>query len=107
MSSRSLKGLMAPALALAITAAGCGGSDKSESAAPAGGDAAAPAAAPAAAVDPATAGTITGTIKLEGTAGKPEPIKMAADPVCMREGKGTMTEFVVTGDGGSLQNVFV
>lgn len=102
MSPRSLKGLMAPVLALAIVAAACG----SEPGAPAGGTAA-PAAAPAPAVDPATAATITGTITLEGDAPKPELIKMNADPVCMREGKGQTTEFIVAGEGGSLQNVFV
>ena len=105
MSPRSLKGLMAPALAFALATAACGGG--SEPAAPASSGAAAPAAAPAEAVDPATAATITGTIKFEGDAPKPEPIKMNADPVCAREGKGQTTEFILTGEGGSLQNVFV
>src|SRR5687767_4148569 len=91
MSSRSLNGLMAPALVLAMVAAACGGGNEP---APASSGAAAPGAAPAASVDPATAGAITGTIKLDGTAPKPEPIKMNADPVCAREGKGTTTEFV-------------
>jgi plastocyanin len=107
MSPRSLKGLMAPAFAVALAAAACGGGSEQ---APAGGGASpasAPAAAPAAEVDPATAATITGAIKLEGTAPKPDPIKMNADPVCVREGKGTMTEFIVAGEGGALQNVFV
>jgi plastocyanin len=105
MSSCSLKGLMAPVLAIAVTAAACGGSSKQE-AAPSG--SAAPSGAPAAsAVDPNTAGNITGAIKLEGEAPKPEGIKMNADPVCVREGKGTTTEFILTGDGGALQNVFV
>ncbi len=110
MSPRSLKGLpavalakagfMAPAFALAVATAACGG----------GGSEPAPAsraAAPASAVDPATTGVITGSIKLEGDAPKPEGIKMNADPVCVREGKGTTTEFFVVGEGGSLQNVFV
>jgi hypothetical protein len=105
MSLRSLKGLMAPALALAVASAACGGGGNEQ--APASTAAPAPASAPAATVDPATAATVTGTIKLEGEAAKPEAIKMNADPVCMREGKGTTTEFIVTGDGGSLQNVFV
>jgi plastocyanin len=105
MSPRPLKGLLASALALAVTSAACGGGGSEQ--APASTAASAPAAAPAAAVDPATAATVTGTIKFEGDAPKPEGIKMNADPVCMREGKGTTTEFVVVGDGGSLQNVFV
>ena len=104
MALRSLKGLMVPALALVVATAACGGGKEE---APASTASTAPAAAPAAAVDPATAATVTGTIKFEGDAPKPEAIKMNADPVCMREGKGTNTEFVVVGDGGSLQNVFV
>jgi plastocyanin len=98
---------MASALVLAMVAAACGG-NKEE--APASGGTAAPGGgggAPAETVDPNTAANITGTIKLEGEAPKPEGIKMNADPVCMREGKGTNTEFFVTGEGGSLQNVFV
>jgi len=109
MSRRPFKGFLASALALAVVAAACGGGNKEEtpasSTAPSGGGAApAPAAS---AVDPNTAATITGTIKLEGDAPKAEAIKMNADPVCMREGKGTTTEFFVTGEGGALQNVFV
>lgn len=104
MSPRSLKGLMAPALALAVAAAACGGGNEPATT----GGSPAPAATPAAStVDPATAATITGTIKLEGEAPKPELIKMNADPVCMREGKGQTTEFIVAGEGGALQNVFV
>jgi plastocyanin len=114
MSSRSLKGSsaaawakagsMVPALAFAVVTAACGGGNQQT---PASGGSAAPAAAPAAAVDPATAATITGTVKLEGTAPKPDPIKMNADPVCAREGKGQTTEFIVAGGGGELQNAFV
>ena len=105
MSSRSLIGQLAPALAFAVAAAACGGGNEP---APASSGAAAPAATPAAAaVDPATAGTITGTIKLDGAAPAADAIKMNADPVCLREGKGTTTEFIVAGEGGTLQNVFV
>jgi plastocyanin len=106
MSRRSLNGFMASALALAVVSAACGGGNQEQ--APASSGAAAGGGAPAAsAVDPATAANITGAVKLEGEAPKPEAIKMNADPVCMREGKGGTTEFIVTGDGGALQNVFV
>ena len=106
MSSRTLKGLTVPMLALAIAAAGCGGGSKPESSsAPAAGGA--PAAAPAAAVDPASVATITGTIKLDGTAPAPDLIKMNADPVCVKAGKGGTVEFIVPGDGSTLQNVLV
>ena len=107
MSRRPSNGFMASALVLAVVATACGGGNKEEAPA-SGGAATGGAGTPAAsAVDPNTAGNITGTIKLEGDAPKPEGIKMNADPVCMREGKGAMTEFFVTGEGGALQNVFV
>jgi hypothetical protein len=86
---------------MAIVAAGCGGGSK-ESAPAAGGAAEAPTT-----IDPATAATINGTIKLDGTAPTAEPIKMNADPVCVKEGAGVTTEFIVPGEGGTLQNVFV
>ena len=105
MSPRPFRGLLAPAFAVAVLAAACGGGN--ESSAPASSGAAAPEGAPASQVDPNTAANITGSIKLEGAAPKAEAIKMNADPVCMREGKGSMTEFFVTGEGGTLQNVFV
>ena len=104
MSPRALKGLTVPAVVLAMFAAACGGGNQPESAAPAAGTAAAPAAA---AIDPATVGTITGTIALEGTAPPQDPIKMNADPVCVKQGKGGVTEFIVPGDGGTLQNVLI
>ncbi len=105
MSRCSMKGLMAPVLAIAVTAVACGGGSKQE-AAPSS-SAAASGAPAASAVDPNTAGNINGAIKLEGEAPKPDAIKMNADPVCVKEGKGTTTEFILAGDGGALQNVFV
>ena len=99
MSLRTLKGLAVPMFAVAIAVSGCGGSQEE---APAG----APGAAPAAAIDPATAATITGIIKLEGTAPAADPIKMNADPVCVKEGQGATTEFIVAEDG-NLANVLV
>ena len=71
--------LSAFGVALAVTAAACGGGSESE--APA---ASTPAAAPAAAgqrIDAATAGSVTGTVMIEGAAVKNEPIRMNADPV--------------------------
>jgi plastocyanin len=85
--------------AVAVAVSGCGG----------GSEAPAPAAdsAPAApAVDPATAATIAGTINLEGTAPTPDMIKMNADPVCVKEGKGGTTEFIVS-EAGGLGNVLI
>jgi hypothetical protein len=91
------------AFAMAIT--GCGG-NKQEStdntAAPAAG-------APAGKmVDPATAGEVTGSVKLDGAGPKAKTINMAAEPACSKgRTSPAMTEEVVTGDGGSLANVVV
>src|SRR5689334_3376589 len=61
---------------------------------------AAPAATP---VDPATAATVSGTVKFDGTAPKPQKIDMSQDPAC----KGTNTSETIVADGGKLANVFV
>ena len=57
-------------------------------------------------VDPATAGRVSGSITLEGTAPAPQPIRMDSDPYCVKAGGGT-TQTHVTGRDGTLQNVFV
>jgi hypothetical protein len=60
-------------------------------------------------VDTATAGSVKGTIALEGMAPKNEPIRMNADPVCVREAKGPQMQetYLVGSDGKTLGNVFV
>ena len=97
---------IAPALlvlGLAVGFAACGGGSsggEGESAPPA------PAAAPTAnPVDPATAATVTGRVTFTGTAPAAQPISMASDPRCTNT--GAVTETVVTGANGTLQNVFV
>ena len=52
-------------------------------------------------------GTVSGKAIFEGTPPKPQPIQMAADPICAKEGKATQSEAIVVGAGGALQNVFV
>ena len=95
--------LLAIPLALAFALAllvGCGGG---------GGESdTAMEAIPAATVDPATAGTISGKVMLDGDAPPADTIQMAADPNCalMHEG-AVMTEFVITDMEGGLQNAFV
>jgi len=89
----------------ALALVGCGGSKtdtSSETPAPA-------ANAPAGkSVDPATAGEVTGTVKLDGAAPKMKNISMAAEPSCAKEHTTPPTsEEVVTGDGGALANVVV
>ena len=60
-------------------------------------------------VDAATAGELKGAVALNGSVPKNEAIKMNADPVCVKEAKGTPTQetYIVSADGKSLGNVFV
>ena len=89
--------LLTPLLALALLA-GC--SKKSEEQPAANAPAAAPAATP---IDPATAASVTGVVKFEGTAPKAAKIDMSQDPAC----QGANTAETVVVNGGNLQNVFV
>jgi plastocyanin len=56
-------------------------------------------------VDAATAGSIAGAIKLEGTPPPNPSINMGSDPYCMKLGAASTPTFVVS--NGGLQNVFV
>lgn len=98
--------LSAFGVTLAVTLAACGGGESTQ--APAA--TAAPAATSAGQrVDPATAGTVTGTVTIGGPAVKNEAIRMNADPVCVKQAPGAQTQetFVVGTDGKTLGNVFV
>src|SRR5207302_7678088 len=69
-----------------------------------------PAAAPGSQkVDTATAGDVKGTVALDGMAPKNEPIKMNADPVCVKQNPTPQFQetYMVGKDGKSLENVFV
>jgi plastocyanin len=84
-----------------ISCGGKGGEQTSENPAPAANPAGKP-------VDSATAGTVTGSIKLEGMPPKPRNINMAAEPNCAKQhSTPAQTEDVVPGDGGTLQNVVI
>ena len=61
------------------------------------------AAAPAAKIDPATVAAISGVVKFDGAAPKPQKIDMSQDPAC----KGANETETVVVDGGNLANVFV
>jgi plastocyanin len=54
-----------------------------------------------------TAGAVTGSVKFEGTAPKPRPVRMESDPLCVPIGKGATSETLVVGTGNGVQNVFV
>jgi len=94
-------------LTLATSVIACGGDSQqtsSTSAAPAS-----PVVAGGQKVDMSTAGDVTGTVMLDGVAPKNEAIRMNADPVCVKQAKGTQTQetFIVGSDGKTLGNVFV
>jgi plastocyanin len=97
----TVRSLVCIALCAAACAASCGGGGTTpqQSAAPSG----APVTNP---VDPATAGSITGAVTLEGTLPPAQPINMSSDPYCMGLGKKTTRQTFVASNGG-LQNVFV
>jgi len=54
------------------------------------------------------AGTITGTVKFEGTLPKLPTLKMNADPGCAKKHSSpVMSELLVVGDGNTMANIFV
>jgi Polysaccharide lyase family 4, domain II len=99
MKAKSLV-FLAATLGLAAGILSCGGGAQQTETAPA-----ATAGKP---VDTATAGSVSGTIKLDGAAPKMKVINMAAEPNCAKvHTTPAMTEDVVVGDGGALANVVV
>jgi len=100
MTERVRAVLRAAVMGAAALAAACGGNESATS----------PAATPAVVtnpVDAATAGSISGSITLQGTPPVQQPIAMNSDPYCVQQGGGATTQTFVTGGGGMLQNVFV
>ena len=91
-----------PLLALAglLSLAACSKKESTSESQPAGAPAAAPAATP---IDPATVGSVSGSVKFDGTAPKPAKIDMSQDPAC----RGTNEAEAVVVDKGDLANVFV
>jgi hypothetical protein len=89
---------------LAASVVACGGK-KDDLDAPDAGGAASAGGGPK--VDAATAGDISGVVSFDGTAPKNEPIKMNADPVCMKENATPQSQETWMVEGGKLGNVFV
>jgi plastocyanin len=92
-------------LALAASVVACGGGQEtsSKSAEPSS-----PSATPAGQkVDTATAGDVKGVVSFEGEAPKNQPIKMNADPVCLKENKDAQFQETYQVADGKLANVFV
>jgi len=94
-------------VALAVALAGCGNKQATETSETPSGGAAAPAAG-GAAVDPTTAGSVTGSVSLDGAAPTPKPINMSAEPYCQKAHTSPVVpQEVVVGDKGALANVVV
>jgi plastocyanin len=96
--------LLVVVVVFAIFTAGCGNKGNSE-----GADERPAVANPnAKPVDPATAGTVMGTVKFEGTPPQMRNINMASVPSCAKlHATPQMVEDVVLGDNGTLQDVVV
>jgi plastocyanin len=100
MKARFLYAVLAIALALSVSA--CSGKEAAKE------ETAAPAAVASAPIDPATAGSITGTVKLDGPVPKATRIRMDAEPTCAKtHTTPVMSEEYVVGDKGGLGNVVV
>jgi len=93
-------------VALAASLVAYGGS-KQETSSTSAAPASPGAAGPGQKVDEATAGNVTGVVSLDGTAPKNEPIKMNADPVCMKANKDPQFQETYEVKDGKLANVFV
>ncbi|HUK36697.1 MAG TPA: carboxypeptidase regulatory-like domain-containing protein [Vicinamibacterales bacterium] len=95
-------GALGVVLAASLTACGGKKDDLDEGGAPAGA-----AAGGGPKVDAATAGNIDGVVSFDGVAPKNEPIKMNADPVCVKENATPQTQETYEVADGKLANVFV
>lgn len=60
-------------------------------------------------IDPATTATVSGVVTIEGTPPANAPIRMNADPMCLRIAKGEQLQetYKIGADGKALGNVFV
>jgi plastocyanin len=93
MKSRFRPAVLATAFALATFGCGSHGGEST---------------APTVAVDPATAGSITGAVTLDGAPPALKPIDMSASPACVQANPTPVVPAsVVTGDDGALANVVV
>ncbi len=92
------------AMTLAVGIVACGKKEEEKAAAPA-----ATSAPSAMTVDPATAATVTGSVKLDGTAPKAKTVSVAAEQTCAAKHPGgrVAVEEIVTGDAGALANVVI
>jgi plastocyanin len=93
--------LLTALFVLAMVVAGCGKKEeKQESSQQETKQSTQAAATP---IDPNTVATVSGDVKFDGTAPKPQKIDMSQDPAC----KGTNETETIEANGGKLANVFV
>ncbi len=97
MFSKTLQAAAA-ILALGLTAACGGGTQEAATNAP---------PADAKRVDPATTGNLSGRVLLDGPAPVNAPVRMSADPFCIRANPDGSTFETYLVDDGGLENVFV
>ena len=104
-----LRSVWVSALGFALAAAvACGGGGETPSTSSTSAEPAAPAATPSGMkVDTATAGTVNGVVTFEGTPPANQPIRMNADPVCVKENKEPQVQETILVADGKLANVFV
>ena len=101
MKTEKMMAVLASSVLVAFLLAGCSKKEApAEQPAPSAASTPAPAATP---IDPATAATVTGTVKFDGPAPKLAKIDMSQDPNC----KGSNTAETIVTSGGNLANVFV
>ena len=101
-SVKKATGCIALTAALAFLGGGCGRKSATRSNQPI----ATP--APSAAVNPASAGSISGTVRLDGPPPKLRPINMSAEPYCEKAHPGpAIPPEVILGKDGALANVVV
>lgn len=106
MNNRKMR-LFGIAILLCLFAViGCGHKGNDESSGPSAGQAVA--SGPLLTLDPATTGTITGTVMLQGAPPTVAPIDMGAAPPCLKLNETRVVPpVVVTGPDGSLANVVI
>src|ERR1700741_4610430 len=102
MNTKLLNLTLAAFLAAAI--AGCGGKEKNEPTS----QPAAPAPTAGKTVDQSTAGSVSGTVTLDGAAPTLKPINMSAEPYCQKSHSSpVIPPEVVTGEKGALADVAI
>lgn len=93
------------AAAFAFVAIGCGSKNQNQQT---GQEQPAAASAAKKTVDMSTVGSVSGVVKLDGTAPHYKPINMSADPYCVKANHGpVLPDEVVAGKDGTLANVVV